>query len=68
MALLNVRSLLNKSFIINDLILHNKLDCLFLTETGWARMHQLFSLRPPHQILISLFPLEVVREVVGLHL
>ncbi|XP_074522673.1 uncharacterized protein LOC141787880 [Halichoeres trimaculatus] len=33
MALLNVRSLLNKSFIIRDLILDNKLDCLFLTET-----------------------------------
>ena len=33
MALFNVHSLLNKSFIINDLILENKLDCLFLTET-----------------------------------
>ena len=37
MALLNVRSLLNKTFIINDLILDNKLDCLFLTET-WLGM------------------------------
>ena len=26
-------TLLNKTFIINDLILDNKLDCLFLTET-----------------------------------
>lgn len=33
MSLLNVRSLMNKTFIINDLILDNKLDCLFLTET-----------------------------------
>lgn len=33
MALFNVRSLLNKSFIVNDLILEHKLDCLFLTET-----------------------------------
>lgn len=33
MALLNVRSILNKSFIINDLILDSNLDCLLLTET-----------------------------------
>ena len=33
MALLNVRSLLNKTFIINDLILDNNIDCMFLTET-----------------------------------
>ena len=33
MARLNIRSLLNKSFIINDLILDHKTDCLFLTET-----------------------------------
>ncbi|XP_061587576.1 uncharacterized protein LOC133452342 [Cololabis saira] len=33
MAVLNVRSLLNKSFIINDLILDRKLDCILLTET-----------------------------------
>ena len=33
MAILNVRSLLNKSFVINDLILDNNIDCLFLTET-----------------------------------
>lgn len=33
MAVLNVRSLLNKSFIINDLILDKTLDCILLTET-----------------------------------
>ena len=33
MALFNVHSLSNESFIINDLILQNNLDCLFLTET-----------------------------------
>ena len=33
MALLNVRSLSNKTFIINDLISDNKIDCMFLTET-----------------------------------
>ena len=32
-ALLNVRLLLNKTFIINDLILDNNIDCMFLTET-----------------------------------
>ena len=33
MAVLNVRSVLNKTFIVNDLILDNTLDCLLLTET-----------------------------------
>lgn len=33
MALLNVRSLLNKTFLINDLILDNSIDFMFLTET-----------------------------------
>lgn len=33
MALLNVRSLLNKSFLINDLIVDNNIHCMFLTET-----------------------------------
>lgn len=32
MALLNVCSLLNKSFILNDLVLDAKLDYLFVTE------------------------------------
>ncbi|MDG2555400.1 hypothetical protein P7M41_25725, partial [Vibrio parahaemolyticus] len=31
--LANVRSLLNKTFIINDLILDNSIDFMFLTET-----------------------------------
>ena len=33
MALLNVWSLLNTSFIINQLVLDNNIHCLFLTET-----------------------------------
>ncbi len=33
LAVLNMRSLLNKTFIMNDLILDNKLDILLLTET-----------------------------------
>ena len=33
MAVLNVRSLLNKSFIINNVILDNNLDSILLTET-----------------------------------
>lgn len=33
LAVLNVHSLLNKSFIINDLILDSKLDGILLTET-----------------------------------
>ncbi|KAJ0055115.1 hypothetical protein NL108_009851 [Boleophthalmus pectinirostris] len=33
MGLLNVRSLANKSFIINDMIVDEALDCMFLTET-----------------------------------
>ena len=33
MAVLNVRSLLNKSFIINNLILDKHLDSILLTET-----------------------------------
>lgn len=37
MALWNVRSLTNKSFIINDLIQDMNLDCMFLTET-WLGM------------------------------
>ncbi|XP_036072698.1 uncharacterized protein LOC118600080, partial [Oryzias melastigma] len=32
-AVLNIHSLLNKSFIVNELILDNNIDCLFLTET-----------------------------------
>lgn len=33
MALLNVRSLVNKTFLVNDLICANRLDCIVLTET-----------------------------------
>ena len=33
MALLNVRSLTNKTFVINELIAERQLDCMFLTET-----------------------------------
>lgn len=33
MALLNVRSLTNKTFIVNDIIRSHKLDCILLTET-----------------------------------
>lgn len=36
MALLNARSVLNKTFILNDFILHNALDFLFITET-WIK-------------------------------
>ena len=32
-GLLNVRSLNNKSFLVNDLITENKLDCICLVET-----------------------------------
>jgi len=43
MAILNVRSFLNKSFIINNLILDNNIDCLFLTET-WLGVDALATL------------------------
>ena len=33
MAILNIRSLSGKTFLINDLICERKLDCMFLTET-----------------------------------
>ena len=33
MALLNVRSLANKTFLVSDLISSHKLACIFLTET-----------------------------------
>ncbi|XP_014185285.2 uncharacterized protein LOC106632421 [Haplochromis burtoni] len=36
MALLNTRSLVNKSFVVNDFFLASRLDVLFLTET-WIR-------------------------------
>ncbi len=34
MSLLNVRSLLNKTFILRDVFTHNNLDILFMTETS----------------------------------
>lgn len=43
MALLNIRSLLNKAWIINDFISENKIDCLFLTET-WLSTDAPFTL------------------------
>lgn len=33
MALLNVRSLNNKTFIVNDTVTSHQLDCILLTET-----------------------------------
>ncbi len=36
LAFLNIRSLKNKSFLINDLITTNNLDCVFLNET-WQK-------------------------------
>lgn len=33
MALLNVRSLINKTFIVSDIISSHRLDCILLTET-----------------------------------
>ncbi|XP_039866220.1 uncharacterized protein LOC120720561 [Simochromis diagramma] len=55
MALLNTRSLSNKTFILNDLILSSGLDFLFLTET-WLRPGELFpflELLPPDYAFIS---------------
>lgn len=50
MALLNVRSLTNKTFILNDFILSADLDFMFLTET-WLQptdCSQLVEACPPH--------------------
>ena len=33
MALLNVQSLSNKTFVINEIISEHKIECMFLTET-----------------------------------
>ena len=33
MAILNIRSLSGKMFLMNDLICEHKCDCMFLTET-----------------------------------
>ena len=38
MAMLNIRSLSGKTFLINDLICERKLDCMFLTET-WLNIN-----------------------------
>ncbi|KAK0142789.1 hypothetical protein N1851_019280 [Merluccius polli] len=50
MSLFNVRSLSNKTFILNDFISSENLDLMFLTET-WlqgADCNQLVELCPPH--------------------
>lgn len=49
MALINVRSLANKTFILNDLFLSHEIDFLFVTET-WLNagvMTSLSELSPP---------------------
>ena len=49
MALLNVRSLSNKTFVLNDFILTANLDFMFLTES-WLQTNdytQLVELCPP---------------------
>lgn len=56
MALLNVRSIANKSLVLNDLVLSKKLDFLFLTET-WQRdmkLGPLIELCPKDYTFISL--------------
>ena len=57
MALLNVRSLLNKTFLINDLILENSIDCMFLTET-WLSTDgpvALLEASPPNYSFVNSF-------------
>ena len=53
LAVLNVRSLLNKSFIINDMVLDKNLDVLLLTET-WHTMFWL-KVEPPNPMLSSVY-------------
>ena len=50
MSLFNVRSLSNKTFILNDFISSENLDFMFLTETWlqYADCSQLVELCPPH--------------------
>ena len=67
MAVLNVCSLWNKSFIINDVILDNNLDSILLTETCLALTHLLFSLMLPHQILTFYFLPEGAKKEAELH-
>lgn len=54
---LNVSSLSNKTFLINDLITEQKVNCMFLTETFSALTDQLLLLRPlyPPSKLYSTF-------------
>ena len=59
MVLLNIRFLVNKTFLINDLIL-SQIDCLFLNET-----HLLLLLKLPHKIITST-PLDDCFDVLGI--
>lgn len=56
MALLNIRSLVGKSFLINDFIIKHNLDFIFLTET-WLSVNNsdtvLIESAPPGFIFIN---------------
>lgn len=46
MALLNVQAVGNKTFILNDFMVENKLDFLFLTET-WLKVGDVSPMSEP---------------------